>query len=337
MRRHLIALTLITAGCEPQSESDELKHITLAEPVSAPTLVREARAATAGGADLFRPGRVRWLEGSVWVLDAGNDRLVRFDSTLSRATTFGRAGEGPGELEFAMDLIADGERLVVAETGNGRLSIFDREGAFQRTIPSTGIPKYVAAVDGELFTAPGSNDHYAVRVDGGEAHAAVPDAVKRLARSDPDAYPRADPYLASAVSGPIYVLDPSVLAVAAYDGSGRLLKLLLLPEPFRSRLLDRRHEEMAAWGERAASFVSVPATKQISVDDRGRLLVPFSLEDHWGILIDPKTWTARALPLPNEAHARQVLWSASDAMLHGDRLYVVSDHRLYQFDATGWS
>ena len=125
--------------------------------------------------------------------------------------------------------------------------------------------------------------------------------------------------------------------MAAYDGSGRLLELRLLPEPFRSRLLDRRREEMVAWGGRAASFVSVPATKQISMDDRGHLLVPFSLEDHWGIVIDPQTWTARALPLPSDARARQVLWSATDAMLHGDRLYILSEHRLYQFDAAGWS
>jgi hypothetical protein len=132
------------------------------------------------------------------------------------------------------------------------------------------------------------------------------------------------------------VLDPSVLAVAAYDDAGRMLELRLLPEPYRTQLLERRRGEMEGWGARADAFVSVPATKQISVDDRGRLLVPFSLPRHWGLLIDPSTWSARPLPLPDDERARELLWSANDAYLQGERLYVLSQSRLYEFAALGW-
>ena len=46
-----------------------------------------------------------------------------------------------------------------------------------------------------------------------------------------------------------------------------------------------------------------------------RNAVPFSLPEHWGLLIDPATWTARPLRLPDEEPLRNILWSASDATL----------------------
>jgi hypothetical protein len=159
----------------------------------------------------------------------------------------------------------------------------------------------------------------------------------RLAHSDPRTYLPAGPFVAAPPEGPLYVLDPSVLALAAYDPDGRMLELRLLPDPYRTRLLERRRAEMEGWGARANAFVSVPATKQISVDERGRLLIPFALPEHWGLLIDPRTWAARPLPLPaDDDRSGDILRSASDAFLQGERLYVLSGSRLYQFAARGW-
>jgi hypothetical protein len=271
------------------------------------------------------------MGGSVWVLDTGNDRLVRFDSTLARATTHGRTGQGPGELKFAMDLVVDGPRLLVAETGNGRVSVFDSSGAFQRAIRTAGAPSAIALAQGSLVSAPGLEGFYARRADTGRGHARVPRALATLARSDPAAYPSADPFLTADPGGPLYVVDASVLAVAAYDRSGRLLAVRLLPEPFRSALLDRRTSQTRAWGARAASFVSSPVTKRISMAGHGRILVTFPLPDHWGLLIDPRSWSARPLALPEEGPARDILWSAADVSLHGDRLYALGDGRLFEF------
>jgi hypothetical protein len=94
---------------------------------------------------------------------------------------------------------------------------------------------------------------------------------------------------------------------------------------------------MRGWGARAASFVSVPATKRISMTESGQILLTFSLPDHWGILIEPATWSARPLRLPAEQPARDLLWSASDASLYGDRLYVLSRDRLYEFSVADWN
>ena len=209
-------------------------------------------------------------------------------------------------------------------------------GVFQRTIPAVGVPTYVAALDGEIFAAPGSDGYYTNRIGNGDGHARIPEVLARLARSDPLTYLPAGAFIVAPPGGPVYVLDGAVLGLAAYDSVGELLNLRLLPEPFRDALLRRRVKEMERWGARAAAFVSSPATKHISTDDRGRLLVPCSLPDHWGLLIDPATWTAHPLPLPRAEPARKILWSASHATLHDGRLYVVSQDRLYQFDAGGW-
>jgi len=338
MRTILIFVALLLAGCEPRPGLEQPGPITLGPPAPGPTLVREARAAIAGGADLYQPSRVRRLNARVWVLDTGNDRLVRFDSALAVAATFGGEGEGPGELQFAMDMVVDGDRLVVAEAGNGRLSVFDSAGAFRTTHPAPDGAQYLAAAGGQLFTALARDGYYTQRIEnGGVAHAEIPEAVTRIARSDPRTYLPAGPFLAARPSGPIYVVDPSVLSVAAFDPSGRLLDLRLLPDPFRSQLLEKRRAEMEGWGAGADGFLSVPATKQISIDDRGRLLVPFALPEHWGLLIDPESWSARPLPLPDDARARSILRSASDVSLDGDRLYVLSQQRLYEFTVRGWS
>jgi hypothetical protein len=338
MRISSLVIAALLAGCGPRAPDVELSPLALDEPAPAPELVREARGARIGGADLFQASRVRRLDERVWVLDTGNDRLVRFDSALARADAFGREGEGPGELQFAMDMVVEGSRLVVAEAGNGRVSVFDSAGSFVATRPAPTGSQYLAVVGSALFTPLGLDGFYAQRIDDGRArHGAIPAAVTRLARSDPRTYLPAGPFLAAPPEGPLYVLDPSVLALAAYDTSGALLDVRLLPDPFRTRLLERRRKEMEEWGAGADGFVSVPATKQISIDDRGRLLVPFTLPDHWGLLIDPTTWSARPLPLPEDACARDILRTASDASLAGERLYVLSQDRLYEFAVRGWS
>src|SRR5688572_4116467 len=162
MKRCLLAISVLLAACGPRASND-IPPLALAEPAPPPRLVREALEASSGGADLFQASRVRRLEDHVWVLDSGNDRLVRFDSTLARAVQFGREGEGPGELQFAIDMVVDEGRLIVAEAGNGRLSVFDSAGAFVATRPAPTGSQYLAAAGGTLFTTLGTDGFYAQR------------------------------------------------------------------------------------------------------------------------------------------------------------------------------
>ena len=111
--RSILSLCLMTlAACG--REGVELRSMSLADPAGAPTLVREAKDGASGGYDLFLPTRPTPLNGGVWLLEPANDRLVRFDSTLSRARTYAREGQGPGEIQFAPFTTRTGTSVTVA-------------------------------------------------------------------------------------------------------------------------------------------------------------------------------------------------------------------------------
>lgn len=338
MKDSIVVATALLLGCGAPSRED-LPPLALEDPAGPVSLVREAKDGASGGYDLYLPARPTMINGNVWLLDVGNDQLVRFDSTLSGAHAYSREGEGPGEIQFAQDLVVSGDRVLVAESGNGRVSTFDTTGAFRATLPLAQSPRFVAALGQRLFATLDFSRHYAYAADERgrlTPHFDVPRAARDLAASDSSRYLAASPYIAGTPDGELVVLDQSILALSRFDADGRLLRAGLLPEPFRSKLLERRVANRRGFGALAESFLDTPAAKRISVDARGRLLLLFSLPDAWGFLIDLDRWSARPLLLPENGRARDLLWAASDATLDGDRLYVVSGSQLYEFAAEGW-
>jgi hypothetical protein len=326
------------AACD-NAVPEAIDSIPLASPAGPVTLIREATGSDQDGYDLFGPARPIPLNNGVWLLDSGNDQLVRFDSTLAHARSFGREGEGPGEIQFAMDMALDEDRLLVAEIGNGRISTFDTTGAFRSTLPASEGPNLIASVRGHLVTTLRADNEYAYRIDSVgrlTPYASIPEPVRKLARSDRSLYLPAGPYMAASDAGDLFVLDQSVLAIVRFDDQGGLVGTSLLPEPFRGRLLERRIRVNRAFAGRAGTFVDSPAAKRIYLDRDGRLLVLFSLEDSWGLIIDTGSWTARPLMLPDDRRLRDILWATGDAALDGDRLYVVSGSQLYQFTVEDW-
>ena len=70
-------------------------------------------------------------EGNIYVLDAGNHRIQKFDINGNYLLTFGRKGEGPADLHSPIDLFIDNTDLIyVSDVGINRLSVFDSEGNF---------------------------------------------------------------------------------------------------------------------------------------------------------------------------------------------------------------
>ena len=331
-----IALLLVSVLCGScAGPADAVPGaMTLGDPIAPARLMREARDSDHGGRDLYVPSRPMRMNGAVWVLDEGNDVLVRFDSTLARATTFGRKGQGPGEIDFAQDVARAGDRLVIAETGNARFSVFDTAGAFVRTRPSARPPRYVATTGGALLATLPGGEAYVYRIGiGGDAAplATVPTAIRRIAEADSTRYPSAGAFIASAEDGTLYVLDPSVLALSVFDRRGRLVSARLLPDPLRAELLDRRLEQRRAWGARATAILDQPATKRMTLARDGRLLLLVPLPRIWALLIDPRSGAARPLLLPPPGRERDILWAARDASLEGDRVLVTSGSQLYEF------
>lgn len=79
---------------------------------------------------LNRPQSLQFdRDGSLWVCDACNHRIVHFAADGRVLGAFGGVGDGPGEFRFPynIDVLSDGT-LVVCEYGNNRVQRLSRDG-----------------------------------------------------------------------------------------------------------------------------------------------------------------------------------------------------------------
>lgn len=115
IRTVVAAFLIVCAACgrEPARERSQ---------PDAPITV--ATAITVGGVELYRPVAGVATSSGLWLLDAGNQRLllIRGDSVVR---TLGRKGEGPGEFQVPVRFTQDTSgRLVVWDRPLGRMTWF---------------------------------------------------------------------------------------------------------------------------------------------------------------------------------------------------------------------
>lgn len=97
---------------------------------------------------LYRPGTVRSdAEGSVFVLDEGNHRIVKYSAKGEFLQQIGSVGQGPGDLLGPIDFDVDkaGKVYVVEET-NKRVSIFESNGRFRTSFHIPAFPQAAICV-----------------------------------------------------------------------------------------------------------------------------------------------------------------------------------------------
>ncbi len=94
----------------------------------------ESEAVISGVRDFFVDDN-----GNVYVLDARDSDIKKFDGSGAFLTKFGRPGQGPGDLSRPYMLFQRGnEREVgVLELMSRRMSFFDFKGSFVKSIPTT--------------------------------------------------------------------------------------------------------------------------------------------------------------------------------------------------------
>jgi YYY domain-containing protein len=115
------------------------------------TLAGERKAAVT---ELFGPrGVAAAPDGSVWVSDTGNKRIVQYDGSLKLIRSIGKLGSGPLEFSEPVGIaVGPSGSVYVADTGNHRIQILSAEGQFLRALPvpgwSVGIEPHLE-VDGK--------------------------------------------------------------------------------------------------------------------------------------------------------------------------------------------
>ena len=71
-------------------------------------------------------------KGLIYVADAGNKRIAKFDADGKYLAEWGKGGKEPGQFSTAHGLAIDSkDRIYVADRGNRRVQVFNTEGQFQ--------------------------------------------------------------------------------------------------------------------------------------------------------------------------------------------------------------
>jgi YYY domain-containing protein len=111
-------------------------------------------------ADLYGPrGVAVAADGTVWVTDTGNKRIVVFDKDLNERRRIGHLGGGPLEFSEPVGIaVGPSGSIYVADTGNRRIQILDAGGRFLGALPvedwQSGIEPHLAVGDdGTLYLA----------------------------------------------------------------------------------------------------------------------------------------------------------------------------------------
>ena len=152
----LVALAL-AAGCRDPEVSDgpwvadltQLGDTAVVRTVSGSIwerparLVEELRLGTIEGDEETSFGAITHVavaeNGSIFLVDPLVPQIYRFDGSGDLLGLVGREGEGPGE--YSSDIIGViivGDRLLVADADNRRLSAFSLDGAYQGTLGPVG-------------------------------------------------------------------------------------------------------------------------------------------------------------------------------------------------------
>ncbi len=167
-----------------------------------------------GGA--WRPLAIAFApDGTLYVADSGPRQVIDvFSPAGSRIATIGAdapIGRTGQRLAFVNGIVASADRVVVADSNNGRLLVFGRDGSFRSAIPRDGLPRGLAVTDAGriLVTGVGSPAVTVLSASGAPMQQLAGGVGERERFASPAG-------MATARDGSVYVAD---------SGSGRVFVL----------------------------------------------------------------------------------------------------------------
>jgi len=102
--------------------------------------------------DVFqRPTDVAWdAAGNIYVADGfGNSRIAKFDKTGKFVKSWGSRGSENGQFNIAHGIVVDAQgNVYVADSGNKRIQVFDRDGTFKTQFLNVGSPAAMCITPG---------------------------------------------------------------------------------------------------------------------------------------------------------------------------------------------
>lgn len=95
-------------------------------------------------------------DGTAYVADTGNGRIVHMSATGELLGSWGKKGKGEGEFATAHAIAIDSrDRVYVADRGNNRVQVFEPSGKFVASWSGFGNPFGLLVAGGELIVSDG--------------------------------------------------------------------------------------------------------------------------------------------------------------------------------------
>ncbi len=219
------------AGLDPVPGSDLAVRPNLAPFVeSAPDFVKEwgTRSGTGDGELSAPQGAAVDSAGNVYVADAGNSRIQKFDSTGDFVTKWGSQGSGDDQFTSPRSVAVDSSgNVYVADYANNRIQKFDSAGTFLAKWGEVGFG------DGEFFRPAGvavdaSGNVYVVESGGNRIQTfdATGNFIAKWGTSGSDHGQFSDPKgVAVDASGNVYVAEQGNSRIQKFDGTGTFLRM----------------------------------------------------------------------------------------------------------------
>jgi len=236
-------------------------------------------------------------EGRIYVLDGGNARVQVFSQDGAYLLTLGSRGRGLGELAQPSNITVVGDRVVINDVGNSRLSIWGLDGRHQgdhtppvprfATTHMTGMdPGAFVTMHSSPGVIPGSSLQViaAYSVEGMELarYASLPGPQPfRIGSLVTLSAMGAMPGFAATPTGEVYVTPSREYQILSMDATGRARWALrvawsrqALTDKQKQQMLDSFRERVPDLDPSSAEWPSkLPALSGLAVDGQGRLFV----------------------------------------------------------------
>ena len=134
---------------------------------------RGAVGAGVPGDNFNRPTDVAWdSAGNIFVADGyGNARIAKFDPNGRFIKSWGSKGTGNGQFDTPLSIATDArDNVYVADRGNKRIQVFDKDGNFTRQITGVGAPWAICISPGPHQYLYSSNSNDPANLENGEIY-----------------------------------------------------------------------------------------------------------------------------------------------------------------------
>jgi len=213
-----------------------------------------------------------------------------YDKTGKHVRSFGRKGQGPGEINVPAYVgIFQGNKIVIYDRPNGKFIFFSREGEFLKEVPkrkSGAIQRFKVDSEGNFYAISGSFDQGKITYELKKFSPAF-EPLATLASFEETRTPQVVPaytsvlFLQIAPDDSIAWLDPVKYEITVADKEGRVLRKIIKDwEPVKITEAHEKRLIQQTWGDRGVrpgiKFEIpkyFPPVFAFYIDDEGRIYV----------------------------------------------------------------